>query len=336
MSTIPKTHLVSGFETTGSYDVIKTLEVETPQITSPTDIIIKNKYAGVNFIDGYFRMGVYPSANKPHIFGREGSGVVTAVGDAVTKYKVGDNVAYMSPNAFAQHVKLPEDYIQILKLKNEASESDFKIYGGALLQSLTALTFITEAHEVKKDEFILVWAAAGGVGSILVQLASQRGAKVIAIASTTDKLEKAKELGAEYVINYKTEDVVARVKDITGGKGVAASFNSVGKSSFESSFESLARKGTLVSFGNASGVVPPFAINRLSAKNITLLRPQVFGYITEESEWKHYSTILREELDSGKLKFEISKVYPLKDYSQAAKDLESGATTGKLVIEIPQ
>jgi len=223
-----------------------------------------------------------------------------------------------------------------LKLSKDANDEEFQLYGGILLQALTALTFITESHEVKKGEYILVWAAAGGVGTILVQLAAQRGAHVIALASTAEKLNKAKELGAEYVINYKTEDVVERVKEITGGKGVAATFDSVGKVTFETSLEALARKGTFVSYGNASGLVTPFAVSRLSPKNVSFLRPLLNGYIATQEEWDHYTKILIDDLKSGNLKFEITKVYPLEEYAQATKDLESGTTTGKLLIKIPQ
>ncbi|KAK6199913.1 uncharacterized protein RJT21DRAFT_5039 [Scheffersomyces amazonensis] len=337
MSTIPKTHLISGFENQGSYEEIKTLEVEAPQITTGSDVIIKNKYAGLNFIDGYFRQGVYPSTVRPYIFGREASGVVAAVGKDVTKFKVGDSVAYLSGNTFAQYTKIPETYTQILNLgSGSLSEKEYETYGGIFLQGLTALTFVNDAYKVKKDDFILVWAAAGGVGTFLTQFAAQKGANVIGVASTSEKLEKVKKLGAKYVINYKTEDVVARVKEITGGKGVIATFDSVGKASFETSLEALSRKGTFVSYGNSSGVVPPLAITRLSPKNITLLRPQLFGYIVEKDEWEHYSKFLVDSVKSGKVEFEITKIYPLSEYAQAAKDLESGTTTGKLVVKIPQ
>ncbi|KAK6462091.1 NADPH:quinone reductase [Scheffersomyces coipomensis] len=335
MSAIPKTQLVSLFETTGSLDVLKTAKIASPQIAAANDIIIKNKYAGVNFIDSYLRKGLYPSPELPFTLGQESSGVVVAIGDEVTNFKVGDNVAYIAPKAFAQYTKLT-DKSKLVKLDDNLSEDEFKIYGGALLQGLTALTFISESYNVKKDDFILVWAASGGTGSILVQLASQRGAKVIAIASTSEKLAKTKELGAQFTINYKTEDVAARVKEITNGQGVAAVYDSVGKVSFDISLESLTRKGTFVSFGNASGMVPPLVITRLSAKNIVFVRPRVLGYVETPQEWDHYTGILLNALQSGDLKLDISAVYPLSEFSKATEALESGKTSGKLIIEIPQ
>lgn len=331
---LPKTQKAILIEENGDLDVLKYVDYDTPQ-PSADDIIIKNKFSGVNFIEGYFRTGVYP-APLPYILGREATGVVVEVGKNVTNYKPGDKVAYLGSPNFCQYTKLSSSHVAVLKLPENTSDEKSKLYAGSLLQGLTALTFINEAYEVKKGDYILVWAAAGGVGRILTQLISGLGAHVIALASSAAKLEIAKSDGAEFLINSTTDDVVAKVKEITNNKGVQASFDGVGKDSFEASFELLTRKGTLVSFGNASGVVPPFSITRLSAKNIKIARPQLFGYVTTPEEWKHYSTELYKLIDSGKLKIDISKTYPLSDYKQAAADLEGRKTTGKLVLEIPQ
>lgn len=333
---LPSTQKVALFEeNSDSVDVIKYTDFDTPKIASPNEIIIKNKFAGVNFIDSYFRKGIYPS-QKPHIFGREAVGVVAAVGDKVTKFSVGDKVAYLSGSTFAQFTKLTDSYVQILKLDPSTSDESLKFYAAALLQGLTALTFIHEAYVVKKGDYVLVWAAAGGVGKILTQLISQQGAHVIAIASTEEKLALAKKYGAEYGVNHLTDDIVEKVKEITDGKGVNASFDSVGKDSAEISLTSLGRKGTFVSYGNSSGVVPPLSINRLSPKNLTVLRPQLFGYVTTSEEWEHYVRLLFKLIDSGDLKIDILKTYPLSEYKQATYDLEGRKTTGKLVLEVPQ
>lgn len=335
-SELPSTQKVVLFEeNSDSLDVIKFTDFDTPKITSPNEVIIKNKFAGVNFIDSYFRKGVYPS-QKPHIFGREAVGVVAAIGDKVTKFSVGDKVAYLSGSTFAQYTKLTDSYVQILKLDPSTSDESLKFYAAALLQGLTALTFVHEAYNVQKDDYVLVWAAAGGVGKILTQLISKRGAHVIAIASTEEKLAVAKNYGAEYLINHLTEDITEKVKDITNGKGVNASFDSVGKDSAEITLASLARKGTFVSYGNSSGVVPPLSINRLSPKNLTVLRPQLMGYVTTNEEWEHYVRLLLKLIDSGDLKIDILKTYPLSEYKQATSDLEGRKTTGKLVLEVPQ
>lgn len=333
---LPATHKVVLFEeNSDSLDVIKYIDFETPKISSPNEIIVKNKFAGVNFIDSYFRRGIYP-AEKPFIFGREAVGVVVAVGKEVTEYSVGDKVAYLSGKTFAQYTKLSEEHTQILKVDPSTSDESLKFYAAALLQGLTALTFVHEAYNVKKGDYVLVWAAAGGVGKILTQLISKRGAHVIAIASSSEKLAIAKELGAEFLINHTTDDIGEKVKEFTNSQGVNASFDSVGKDSAEISLAALARKGTFVSYGNSSGVVPPLALNRLSPKNITVLRPQLTAYVTTKDEWKHYVQLLFKLIDSGELKVDILKVYPLSDYKQATSDLEGRKTTGKLVLEIPQ
>lgn len=319
-----------------SVEVIQYTDIDTPQITSPTDVIIKNKYAGVNYIESYFRKGIYPIASFPYIFGREASGIIAAVGDKVTKYKVGDKVAYVNPSTFAQYSKIDESKVQVLKLPESIGDDQLKLYGSFFIQGLTALTFVHEAYEVKKNDFILVWAAAGGVGQILVQLGRLIGANVIAVASTNEKLDIAKGLGAKYLINSSKDDVLARVKEITNDNGVAASFDSVGKDTFEISLAALARKGTLVSFGNSSGTVDPLSINRLSAKNIKLARPTVMNYVVTQDEWDFYTEKFLKYIKDGDIKVEITKTYPLSQYKQAATDLESRKTTGKLALEIPQ
>ncbi|CAK9439581.1 uncharacterized protein LODBEIA_P36810 [Lodderomyces beijingensis] len=334
---LPKTQAVSSFTEVGDFDKITfDTNYPTPQITTPHDIIVKNAYSGINFIEAYFRKGIYPAQEKPYVFGREASGTVVAVGSSVTSLQVGDKIAYLAPQTFAQYTKITTDNFRYIILPADSSDADLKIYGSLFLQGLTALTLINEAYKVNQGDYVLVWAAAGGVGKILVQLISQIGAHVIAVASTRAKLEIAQGLGAQYVINSSTDDVVAKVDEITGGKGVAASFDSVGKDTFEASLGALALKGSFVSFGNASGPVTPFPLSRLSAKNTKLTRPTLMGYIATKEEWDHYSHQLLELVRSGKLKFDVSKTYDLKDYQLAAKDLESRATTGKLTLKIPE
>ena len=335
MTSLPKKNQVILLEQTGeSVDVLKFTEVDTPEITSPHDIIVKNKFAGVNFIEAYFRKGIYP-VELPSVLGREASGVVAAVGTEVKNFKVGDKVAYLSGATFAQYSKINDSNHRVLKLPESLSDDSLKIYGSALVQGLTAITFISEAHNVQKGEYVLVWAAAGGVGRFLVQLIKERGAHVIAVASSAEKLQIAKDLGAEYTINYTNEDVAAKVNEITKGEGVAAVLDSVGKDTFETSLASLGRKGTFISYGNSSGTVPPLAINRLSAKNITISRPQVFGYTATPAEWEKYTRELFSKIETGALKIELHSA-PFLDYKKVATDLESRKTTGKYVLEIPQ
>lgn len=333
---LPKTQKVVLFDkVSDTWETIKYQDYPTPQIESDQDVIIKNKYAGINFIESYFRKGIYPTASFPSVFGREASGTVAAVGDKVTKFKVGDKVAYLSGKTFAQYTKIDSSHPQVIRLPQTISDENLKKFGAILIQGLTARTFVDEAFKVEKDQFVLVWAAAGGVGQILIQLAHARGAHVIAIASTDEKLQIAKSLGAEYLIKG-SDDIVAKVEEVTGGKGVDVSFDSVGKDTFETSLAAIKRKGTFISYGNSSGAVPPFPITRLSAKNIKIARPTLFNYIATEEEFEHYSKDLLELIESGKLVFDITKTYPLEEYSQATQELEARKTTGKLVLEIPQ
>ncbi|GEQ70213.1 hypothetical protein JCM33374_g3889 [Metschnikowia sp. JCM 33374] len=330
---IPKSHHVSlARQASESSSGIEYAEIEAPQITGPQEIIINNKYAGVNFIDAYFRKGIYPT-QFPHIFGREATGIVAAVGEEVSNYKVGDKVAYLSSQTFAQYTKISAKTVQIKKLPEATTDEELKRWAAILLQGLTAITLPKESYEVKKDDFILVWAAAGGVGQILTQYTTSLGARVIAIASTDEKLQIAKEAGAEFLIK-SDDDIVTKVTEITKGAGVRASFDSIGKDSFEASFASLGRKGTLVSYGNASGVVPPFSLNRLSPKNLKITRPQLFASIQTEEEWDAYTGILEKALAKGIVNVTIYKTYLLSEYAQATKDLEERKTSGKLVLKI--
>ncbi|EDK44269.1 hypothetical protein LELG_02448 [Lodderomyces elongisporus NRRL YB-4239] len=246
--------------------------------------------------------------------------------------------AYLSPNTFAQYTKVSASNLKFVKLPSSSNDEDLKIYGSLFLQGLTALTFVNEAYNVKSDDFVLVWAAAGGVGRLIVQLAAQRGAHVIAVASTDEKLQIAKSLGAEYLVNSSSDDVAQKEwEKITQRQRVSQYLlTPVGKDTFETSLSALARKGHFVSYGNSSGTVTPFPLSRLSPKNIQLARPQLFGYITEKQEWDHYAEELKKLYQLGELKFEVLKVYELKDYQQAAEDLEGRKTTGKLTLKIPE
>lgn len=335
--TVPKNHFVAiAEEISESPDIVQYKEVEAPQISGPNDVIIKNKYAGVNFIESYFRKGIYP-AELPIVFGREASGVVAAVGSAVKDFKEGDKVLYLSSKTFAQYTKvtLDDTYHFIHKLDDDTSEEKLKLFGSILVQGLTAITFSHEAHAIKKGEFVVVWAAAGGTGQVFVQYASSLGGRVIALASTEEKLLIAKDLGAEFLVNSRNDDVAQKIRDITGGHGADVIYDGVGNDVVDINFEIVARKGSFVTFGKASGFIPPISIYRLSPKNVRISSPQLFKYITERDEWEHYSKILIDQVNNGEIKFKL-ETYPLKDYVKAAKALESRQTTGKLVLEIPQ
>lgn len=330
---IPKSQKVVLIKDVGSYDVIKYQDYVVPSI-GDNELLIKNKFAGVNFIEAYFRKGIYP-VQFPYLLGREATGVVVGKGQSVSNFQIGDKVAYLSGSTFAQYTKYSA-VGKIVKLPCQSTDEELKLYAAALLQGLTALTFINDAYEVKKNDYILLYAAAGGVGLIMNQLLKLKGAHTIAVVSTDEKAKVAREYGAEFVINSSTENILEKVKEITNQRGVDAVFDSVGKDTFDTSLSALKNKGMFVSFGNASGPVTPFPLSKLSPKNIKLARPQLFGYIADPGDWEKYSKELLELLESDKLKIHTHKTYSLEDYQQAAKDLESRITTGKLVLEIPQ
>ncbi|CCH43309.1 hypothetical protein BN7_2857 [Wickerhamomyces ciferrii] len=330
---IPTTQKAIRIHETGGLEVLRYEDIPVPEIQDH-EVLIKNKYAGINFIESYFRTGVYPSP-KPLTLGREAVGVIVSKGSKIQDFDVGDYISYLSPSTFAQYTKF-DPSIKAFKLPKDSTDEKLKLYAALPLQGFTALTFINEAYNVQKGDYILVHAAAGGVGLILTQLIKARGAHVIATASSAEKLKLAQENGAEFLINSKTEDIVKKVLEYTNGKGVASSFDGVAKVTFQISLDSLARKGTLVSFGNASGSVEPVPLTKLTPKNLKLLRPTIFNYIVEKEEWEFYSNQLRELVESGELNLRIEKTYPLSNYSQAAEDLEGRKTTGKLLLEIPQ
>lgn len=337
-ATIPETQSVIYFEEKGSPEVLKySTSFPTPKI-SKSDILVKNAYAGINYIETYFRQGIYPCA-VPYIPGREASGEIIAVGEDVTNFKVGDKVAYLGTNNFSQYTKLDAKLVTIMNLGPNATDEQLKLYAASLLQGLTALTFVNEAYNVQPDDYILITAAAGGVGLIFDQLISKvKKAHVIAVASSDEKLQKAKANGAEYLLNSTKltyDEIAEEVLKITDGKGVHGIFDSIGKDSLEMDMKIIRRKGTIVSFGNASGPVPPVTIGRLSAKNIKLMRPQLFPYITEPEEFQHYTKILFKLIDDGDLKIDIHKIYPLKDYRFATEEMEARKTSGKLLLQIP-
>lgn len=310
-----------------------------PSVLSPTalpvpspaegEVLVKNSYAGVNFIDTYFRTGLY-KAPLPLVLGREASGTVVSAHPSVSGVAVGDRVVYMSNNnAYAGFTAVPEK--SVLKIPEGLGEKEA---AAALLQGLTAWTFVKEAGEVKEGQWVLVHAAAGGTGGLLVQMLKAVGAKVIGTGGSTEKCEIATAHGADYVIHSQDEDVPARVKEITEGHGADVIFDGVGKATFDSDLEMIARKGTVVVFGNASGAVPPFDILRLGPKNVRVMRPVVMNYLTTREEFETYTGELFGLITAGKVKVGVHGVYPLAEAQRAHEDLEGRKTTGKVLLQI--
>ncbi|ROV93027.1 hypothetical protein VPNG_09411 [Cytospora leucostoma] len=318
------------YDKTGDSSVLHIGDIPKPT-AGPSDALVKIEYAGVNFIDIYFRTGLYP-VTFPAVTGSEGAGVIEELGSNVPSsynLKVGDRVATYGSNFTAEYATTPA--ATLVKLPDGVSNRD----GAALiLQGLTAWTLVKDAHEVKPGEIILVHAAAGGTGGLIVQMAKHLGATVIATASTPEKIEIAKKHGADYVINYSEQNVLEEVLKLTDGKGVHAVFSGIGKATFEDDLESVRRKGTLISFGNSSGAVEGFNLSALGKKNVKLLRPRLHVYLTEREEFEQRSTELLDLVAKGIVKLDIGKEYTLEEVGQAHDDLSGRKSTGKLIVKV--
>ncbi|KAK0828637.1 NADPH:quinone reductase [Friedmanniomyces endolithicus] len=316
-------------EKTGGTEVLQ-YKTDLP-VPSPGDgqVLVKNDYVGVNFIDTYFRTGLYPAPKYPYILGREAEGTVVKAGSGeLYGLKEGDKVLMLSEGTYAEYTAA--NAVKAVKVKDGL---EAKGGAAALLQGLTALTLIREAHPVKKGDWVLVHAAAGGTGLWLVQLLKAVGANIIGTASTQEKVDLARKAGAEHMINYSHEDVKSKVMELTKDAGCIAVFDGVGKTTFDLSLDCLARKGSLASFGNASGAVPPVTIGRLSAKNARLMRPTLFNYIATREEFEHYVDELMDFITEDKLDARIHETYALSDVARAHNDLEGRKTTGKLLLD---
>ncbi|ESZ95208.1 hypothetical protein SBOR_4407 [Sclerotinia borealis F-4128] len=330
-TSIPQTMKGVLIEKTGGVEVLDYRTDLPVPIPKEGEVLVRNEFVGVNYIDTYFRTGLYPSP-KPEILGREAEGTLVSLGpstSAPSNLQIGNRVVYMSTSTYAEYTSVPAS-----KIHSIPSSLSPGIAAASLLQGLTALTLIREAYHVQRDDWILVHAAAGGVGLWLCQLLRVVGAKVIATASSKEKLELARVNGATVGINNKEEDIVKRVLEITRGEGVKAVFDSVGKDTFEGDLEVTARKGTVVSFGNASGAVPPFLISKLSAKNLKVLRPTLFGYIATREEFERYTSELFDFIVKDKLNVRIHEIYPLEEVGRAHQDIEGRGTTGKLLLRV--
>ncbi|TFK56883.1 NAD(P)-binding protein [Heliocybe sulcata] len=340
MSSFPSTIEAITIAKTGDVDVIEKTTQPFPEI-SPESIVVKVEYGGVNFIDTYFRKGLYPITSFPFIVGREAAGTVVALptsqdvlnSEAYKKkgLQVGSKVALYHAGTFATYVSVPWSSAYPFP-----SSIPARTASAALTQGLTTNTFMTETYNVKKGDTVLIHTVAGGLGLIFAQYAKHRGAIVIGTTSTKEKAELAKKHGADHVILYRDEDTVARVLELTNGEGVDVVYDGVGKDTFESDFKMIKRKGTIVSVGNASGAVPPFPPMKLTEKNVRIARPTMGNYVVTPEEQQHYGNELWDFVAKGVLKINIFKDYEFSadGVKQAQTDLVGGKTTGKLVVKI--
>jgi NADPH2:quinone reductase len=294
----------------------------------PGQVRVRNTAVGLNFVDTYQRSGLYPM-QLPFTLGAEGAGVVEAVGPQVKELKVGDRVAYAGPvGAYAEVLLRPAD-----RLVKIPAGVDDKTAAAMMLKGMTTQYLIRRTYRVKKGDTILMHAAAGGVGQILCQWAKHLGATVIGTVGSDDKVDLAKRAGCKHVIVASREKVSARVKEITKGKGVPVVYDGVGKDTFMDSLDCLSPLGLMVSFGNASGPVPPFNAGILSQKgSLYLTRPTLATYTASRADLVKAANELFAVVKSRKVKIPVNQTYPLREAAQAQRDLESRKTTGSTVL----
>lgn len=314
----------------GGPSVMEWVDVEVAA-PAANEVQIEQKAVGLNFIDIYFRTGLYDHP-LPHGLGFEASGVVTAVGSEVSHLKVGDRVAYgQSPiGAYALLRNMPA--FQVVKLPEQIS---FEEGAAIMLKGLTAWYLLRQTYRVQAGETILFHAAAGGVGLIATQWAKALGVKVIGTASSAEKIALAKAHGAWEMINYRQEDVAARVLELTQGDKVPVVYDGVGKDTFETSLNCLKPRGLLVSFGNASGAVTGVNLGILASKgSLYVTRPTVGAYVNTRELMQQAADELFEQVLAGNIKVRIDQRVPLVDVAKAHEDLAAGRTTGSTVLTI--
>ncbi|MES2025883.1 MAG: quinone oxidoreductase [Pseudomonadota bacterium] len=313
---------------TGGPEVMEYVDVDVAA-PGPGEALIRQHACGLNYIDVYFRMGSYPQP-LPAGLGMEGAGVVEAVGAGVTHVKPGDRVAYAGrpPGAYADARVLPADIL--VKLPEAIS---FETAAAMMLQGLTVQYLFRRTFRLQGGETILFHAAAGGVGLIACQWARALGVTMIGTVGSDEKAELAKAHGCVHTINYNKENFVERVKEITGGKGVPVVYDSIGNDTFIGSLDCLSPLGMMVSFGGASGPVPPFSLNELASRgSLFVTRPSLFNYIAKRDDLEMMAAELFGMVESGKIKIDINQRYALKDAAQAHRDLEARKTTGSSIL----
>ena len=313
---------------TGGPEVMEYLDVEVGE-PGPGEARVRHEAIGVNFIDVYFRTGLYPQP-LPAGLGMEGAGVVEAVGEGVSEVRVGDRVAYAGrPNgAYAQVRNVPSNIL--LRLPESIS---FETGAAMMLQGLTVQYLFNRTVKLKRGDTILFHAAAGGVGLISAQWARAIGVSMIGTVGSDQKAAMAVANGCTHAINYNTENFVERVQQITDGKKVSVVYDSIGKDTFIGSLDCLQPLGMMVSFGSASGPVPDFSLAELAARgSLFITRPTLFSYAAKRSDLEEMAADLFEMVGSGKVKIEVNQRYPLAEAGRAHSELEARRTTGSSIL----
>lgn len=313
---------------TGGPDVLSYEDITLPP-PGPGEVLVANKAIGLNFIDTYFRTGLYPAPQMPFTPGNEGAGLVLEVGAGVKGFKAGERVAYVSTlGSYAEERIVPAS--ALVKLPETIS---FKQAAGMMLKGMTAEYLLHRTYKVKRGDAVLIHAAAGGTGLILCQWAKHLGATVIGTVGSPEKAKLAKKNGCHHTILYREEDFVARVREITGGRGVPVVYDGVGKDTFLKSLDCLRPFGLMASFGNASGAVDPLNLGLLGPKGaLYVTRPTLFIHMAQPNGLKSMARNLFGVVASGAVKVPINACFPLKDAAEAHKALEGRNTTGSSVL----
>ena len=313
---------------TGGPEVLNYEQIEIGE-PGPGEAKVRHEAVGLNFIDVYFRTGLYKTAQMPFTPGNEGAGTVIAVGAGVENVKIGDRVAYVAtPGSYADERILPADRLVIVP-----ENIDLKTAASMMLKGMTAQYLLRRTFRVEAGQTILFHAAAGGVGLIAGQWAKHLGATVIGTAGSADKIALAKKHGYDHVINYRTENFAEKVRELTHGEGVDVVYDSVGGDTYMGSLDVLKPLGKFACFGQSSGVIPPFDLGLLAQKgSLFATRPTLFNYVAKRSDLEKTAAELFDVVGSGAVKIEINQTYALKDARKAHEELEARKTTGTSIL----
>jgi NADPH2:quinone reductase len=315
---------------TGGPDVLK-WEDHDPGRPGKGEVLVEQTAAGINFIDVYFRTGVYPSAKMPFVLGKEGVGIVAEVGEGVARFQPGDRVAYISANgSYAERIVIAADLaVAVPETIDDATAASI------MLKGMTAEYLLNRTYKVGPETVLLFHAAAGGVGLIAGQWAKHLGATVIGTAGSQEKCELALANGYDHVINYRTDDFVARVAEITDGRKCDVVYDAVGKDTFPGSLDCLRKRGLWASFGHASGKAPAFEISLLNQKgSLFATRPSIYSYNSTTDELDASAKAVFDIVGSGAVRITVGQTYPLSEAAEAHRDLDARRTVGASVLTV--
>ena len=321
------------FTKVGNPDVLEYVDYDIENKIDPKEIRIKQTSIGLNYIDTYHRSGIYPlDINFPICPGIEGSGEVIKIGNEVSNFNIGHRVCYASPplGAYSQIRDFPAN--KLIKLPSTITND---IAASIFLKGLTVEYLFERLYKIKEKEFILFHAAAGGVGSLACQWAKSKGSRMIGTVGSEEKEEVAKKNGCEFIINYKKENIVKKVNEITNGKGVPVVYDGVGKDTFENSIKCLSIRGLFVSFGQSSGMIPDVNLHKtFNPKSLYYTRPTLMHYNNSRDELENSSNLLFKKINNKEINIQQPKIYELKDAKIAHMELESRKTKGSAIFKI--